>query len=215
MKKKIDINKVKIQLLSGDISDEVFKKFSSDSTLSLDIETSGLDWRSDSVETIQIFSKKFNQSVIVKVHKNTSPQNIISLIESPNIKKLFHHAMFDLRFIVNNWGVRVNNIGCTKVASKILFPGESNDFYSLKSLLNRFFQLEINKKMQMSDWSGSLSREQIDYATRDVIYLPMLYTYLYEVCLKYNFKEQVDMSMNYLPFRVLTDLRECGDVFTY
>mgnify|MGYP006194651211 CR=1 FL=1 len=36
------------------------------------------------------------------------------------VQKVFHHAPFDLRFMVAQWNVTPRNIACTKVASKML-----------------------------------------------------------------------------------------------
>ena len=47
--------------------------------------------------------------------------------------------------------------------------------YSLKNLIKHIFGVTISKAEQMSDWSkAELTREQLLYAAKDVLYLPAL-----------------------------------------
>jgi hypothetical protein len=55
------------------------------------------------------------------------PSALARLIEDNTVEKVFHHAPFDLRFMVSAWQVSPAAIRDTKVASKILDPAAPNE----------------------------------------------------------------------------------------
>jgi len=90
-----------------------------------DVETTGLDWHHDSLGTCQLFAGDVG-AVIIRVGQE-KPVRLIGLLEDPAVEKVFHHAPFDLRFMVRAWGARPASIRCTKVASKLLEPAAPNE----------------------------------------------------------------------------------------
>ena len=58
-----------ISLNSFDITDEFFENAKSDKILAIDIETTGLDWKTDSIQIIQLYIPNRNIQ-IVKVGVN-------------------------------------------------------------------------------------------------------------------------------------------------
>src|SRR3990172_3087677 len=68
-----------------------------------DIETSGLDWREESIATCQLYVPD-GVVYIVQVRDDSQP-NLRKLLEDEQVLKIFHHAMFDLRFMVHHWKV--------------------------------------------------------------------------------------------------------------
>src|SRR5689334_3155488 len=89
-------------------------------TVAWDIETSGLDWKTERIGTCQLFIPG-GLAAIVKV-KRQPPRGLITILNDPNTIKIFHHAMFDLRFMTHAWGASPRNIADTKIASKLLDP---------------------------------------------------------------------------------------------
>lgn len=135
-----------------------------------DIETTGLDWRADRIGTCQLYVPG-KDTVIVKVGPEAPPL-LAQLLADGSVIKLFHHAMFDLRFMSHTWDVEPDNVACTKVAAKILYGNAPDATTSLKGLLELHLGVELDKAQQVSDWTAAdLTGEQLAYAASDVLYL--------------------------------------------
>jgi len=123
--------------------------------------------------------------------------------------------MFDLRFMANAWAVEPRNIACTKIAAKLLFPGEPQE-QQLRALLARFAGLHIDKGQQRSNWfAASYSSEQIEYAIQDVIHLPALLQALMAVVAEKGLDDLATRCFAHIPARVRLEVGGFGDVFTY
>jgi ribonuclease D len=116
-----------------DISDAFLAKASREKVVAIDIETSGLDWRSERIGLCQIAMPDGDVSLL-KNKKKGKPHRFLTLLEDASIQKIFHHAMFDLRFLVYHWRAKPTNIACTKIASKLIDP-EQTEGHSLECLL--------------------------------------------------------------------------------
>lgn len=133
-----------------------------------------------------------------------------------NVLKIFHHATFDITFLAQKYSLDVNNIHCTKVAEKILFPLNNPDFYSLKSIHKRYLGIEINKSLQKSDWlAKNLSDDQICYALQDVIHLEDIQKEQTSRLAKEGKEMLMKRCMDFLTTRVTLDCTGAGDVFKY
>lgn len=197
----------------GDMPETVLRRALDAPWVAMDIETSGLDWASDQIFVCQILLPG-DAIHLVQVNSEQIPSAICRLLEAPSVQKIFHHAMFDLRFMANHWGARPENIACTKVASKIVQPDRKR--HSLKDLLRERLDISISKDQQTSDWSQKvLSDEQIEYAASDVRFLPSLLEHVVDEARRVDREQDVEASFEYIPTRVRLDLRGSGDVFTY
>ena len=103
----------------GDIPLEAYDNAVHVGLVAWDIETSGLNWNEDLISTCQVYIPG-TKIYIVRINE-TQPTYLGQLLSSPTIRKVFHHAMFDLRFMVNKWHFPISNIACTKIASKVLY----------------------------------------------------------------------------------------------
>lgn len=200
-----------IKLLKGDLSTSALEAAKSTKLACVDIETSGLDFRNASIGSIQIFIA----DVVYLVRPPYDRAfNIRSLLADEEIKKVFHHAMFDLRFIKYHLGGMQKNIACTKIASKIVAPDISK--HSLLDLVQEHFGVKLHKEMRFTDWvSDKLTREQLEYAAGDVIYLSSLLTKLLRSAVKLKRQGLIKKSFDYIPSRVDLDIIGAGDVFLY
>jgi ribonuclease D len=179
-----------------------------------DIETSGLNWREDSIGTCQVAVGP--EIAVIQLSGWGPPPRLSALLEAPDVRKIFHHAPFDLRFMAYQWNVQPANIACTKIASKILDPHLPSSDHSLKPVLLRHLGVAISKEQQQSDWMArDLLGAQIRYAATDVEYLERLLDTLSEKAAKAGCSDLLDQSFQYLPTRVELDLRGIGDVFNY
>jgi ribonuclease D len=181
--------------------------------VALDTETSGLNWKTERIALCQL-SFPDDSVTVVRINENI-PQLLCDLLTNDSIKKVFHHAVFDLRFMVYHWRVSPKNIACTKIASKLLNPSGTHG-HGLRDLLWRHLNVSINKDEQVSDWfADQLSESQIAYAARDVVYLLSL---LKSLELKLNEKGLLGLAhacFDHIPARVRLDILGYEDPYGY
>jgi len=93
-------------------------------TIAVDIETTGLNFRTDIIQTIAIATEE-NTYVIPLDHKDSPFKKgephyakvwvlLRRILENPNNRKVFHNAKFDLKFLIN-YGISVTNVWDTKI----------------------------------------------------------------------------------------------------
>src|SRR2546428_5639868 len=129
-------------LYKGDLPEEYVVRIRKAGIAAWDIETSGLDWRTDQIGTCQLSDP--NGSVALVKINSSPPKKLILLLEDPAVKKIFHHAMFDLRFMAFQWNAKPQSIACTKIASRLLDPkGERN--HSLLSIVREYLGVTLTK----------------------------------------------------------------------
>lgn len=205
-----------LDLRETDISSEFAEQVMNVGRVAIDCETTGLDWRHDKLETVQLFVPETNECSIVRINAGYGAPNLTSLLEHAETEKVFHHALFDLRFMTQIEEFLPFNISCTKVAAKIIYPNPPKGGHSLQSLLARFLGVHISKDAQTSDWSASkLSSRQLEYAIDDVAYLVPLLDNLLAGARQQQLGTTVRDSFAYIGTRFLTDIRDCGDIFSY
>ena len=90
------------------------------------------------------------------------------LLESRAVEVVFHDADYDLRLLHQDYGWRVTNIFDTRVAAQLL----GIRAFGLAALLERFFEVKLDKKHQRADWSmRPLTASMLEYAAQDTEYL--------------------------------------------
>ena len=72
-------------------------------------------------------------------------------------------------FHANFFKININNIYCTKIASKLVRT--YTDKHGYKDLCKELLNKNISKVEQSSDWGGELTKDQQKYAATDVLYL--------------------------------------------
>lgn len=196
------------------MDEDVLSILVADGIVACDIETSGLDFIEDDIGTVQLSSPSVG-SFVVKVG-NEIPLVLRSLMEDERVMKVFHHASFDVRFLVSKWSFSPCNIADTKIASKLLRPGASSRDHSLKPLLRTYLGVEIDKGLQVSDWTAlDLTAEQISYALNDVRHLLPLYEALSQDVEKQGLATIYSECLRFLPTRATMDVGGWPDVFQY
>ncbi|GAA1262115.1 ribonuclease D [Oryzihumus leptocrescens] len=160
-----------VAFFDGDLPPELSLKLRAQPSVAVDTETSGLDWSADQLLLCQLFSPATGPVLLRNV--SGVPGELAALIADPKVVKVLHHAPFDLRFLEARWGIRAGSVACTKAASKLLNPSGAHEEHSLKSVLDRYLGVKLEKgAVRTSDWSTPvLSDEQVEYATGDVSHL--------------------------------------------
>ena len=209
----VRINKENIKIYKGDITNSQLDFATEKRCVAWDIETSGLDWRKEKIGTCQINVPSLG--IIVVRIENNIPENLCTLLAEKKIRKIFHHAMFDVRFMSYNWNVDAKNIACTKIASKLLDPTGQKK-HSLKSLLEQYLGISIDKTQRLSNWrSKSLTKDQLIYAAQDVAYLFELMEHLKKELQKQKLLFLANSCFSHIPTRVKLEIGGFGDVYKY
>lgn len=99
------------------------------------------------------------------------PPGLGALLEDPAVEVVFHDADYDLRLLQQDYGWHVRHIFDTRVAAQLL----GYTAFGLAALLERFFDVKLDKKHQRADWSmRPLTKDMLDYAAQDTRYLLQL-----------------------------------------
>ena len=105
------------------------------------------------------------------------------ILNNNKIQKIFHYARFDVAILRRTFEANIENIFCTKLASKLVRT--YTDKHGLKELCRELLAIDLNKSQQSSDWSSEkLSENQIRYASHDVIHLFELKERLHEMLVR-------------------------------
>ncbi len=197
--------KNKIIYLEGDLPDNLSFK----NSIAVDTEATGLSMLRDRLCVVQLTDGN-GDIYVVKVESPYNCPNLKKVLANPEIEKIFHFARFDVAMIKKCLGIDVFPIFCTKIASKL--ARTSTDKHSLKSLVREFFDVELNKDEQTSDWAvAHLSEKQINYAAGDVEYLHRIKDILIEKLMREKRLEIAESCFKFLPVRCELDLLGWGD----
>ncbi len=173
--------------------------------LAIDTEALGLKNDRDRLCVLQISNGNGNVHLINFEFGKYEAPNLKKLLSNPNTVKLFHYARFDVAIIYKYLGVMIQNIYCTKIASKIARTYAEN--HGLKDLCKELIGIQISKQQQSSYWGAStLSDEQQEYAAMDVLYLHQLREKLNIILTREHRAELVEECFKFIPHRVLLDL---------
>ena len=205
------------QLFQNDLPLQSLKSFKGDITI--DTETLGLNIKRDRLCLIQLRNESNKKVYLIKFEKDITPansKNIKSLLEDKSLTKIFHYARFDMAVLKENLNINVRNVFCTKIASKLTRTYSSK--HGLKDLVKEILNVELDKTEQTSDWSQKkLTKQQIQYAMNDVIYLNDLKKNLEAKLLEAKRLKTFKSIMNFLDTRVELDLMgwDNTDIFAH
>jgi ribonuclease D len=100
-----------------------------------------------------------------------APSGLGALLEDPSVEVVFHDADYDLRLLQQDYGWQVRTIFDTRIAAQLL----GYTAFGLAALLERFFEVKLDKKHQRADWSmRPLTEGMLDYAAQDTRHLLQL-----------------------------------------
>ena len=107
--------------------------------------------------------------------------------------------------------VNCQPIFCTKIASKL--TRTYTDKHGLKDLCKELLNIDLSKKEQASDWSvEELSKEQLEYAASDVLYLHELKGQLEKKLKKLDRFNLAQDCFNFIKTRTYLDLNGWPDI---
>lgn len=182
-------------------------------TLAIDGEFSGLNPLTDKLHLLQLCDGS-DMVHFVKFNGKYNAPHLKSLLENEKIKKIFHFGRADLGFLKQHLNINVRNIFDTKIASKICRKFTSN--HGLKDLSKDLIGIKLDKEMQTSDWGKEeYTKEQIQYAANDVLYLHKIKEELEKILKRENKNEIAEECFKFLETRTTLDLNGLGDIFEH
>jgi DNA polymerase I-like protein with 3'-5' exonuclease and polymerase domains len=135
--------------------------------LAVDTETTGLDPLKDHVRLIQF---ALPDRIIVIDAEQVPVQRLLPVFDATHLLA-FHNAKFDLKFLRTAglpWPT--SPVFDTMLAAQLLgagiVDGQLNQC-GLATVAQRYLSLEVDKALQTSDWTGTLTPAQLCYAARD------------------------------------------------
>lgn len=134
--------------------------------IALDLETTGLDPHTDSIRLVQLAVP--DEPVLVIDCFSFLPDGLWLLQEalsSPAVKVL-QNAKFDLQFLLP-LGISPSPLFDTMLAGRLLYMPGMPRRVNLQTLAEYYLDETVDKAEQTSDWSGSLTLSQLEYAARD------------------------------------------------
>jgi ribonuclease D len=157
---------------SGRLS-EVESILNQQSEIAVDLEMDSLHHYREKVCLIQVSTRTESWLIDPLALKSLSP--LAGPLGNPQILIVMHGADYDIRSLHRDYGIEVNNLFDTMLASRFLGISE----FGLAALLKARFGIELNKKYQKADWSRRpLSPEMCAYAAADTSDLLPLYDQL-------------------------------------
>lgn len=183
--------------------------------IAVDTETKGLNiYQRDRLCVVQLSDGKGDAHLVHFPDANFSyATNLKKVLADNSVQKIMHFARFDIAAIKIFLGVDIDNVYCTKIASKL--ARTYTDRHGLKDICRELLGVEISKQQQCSDWAGSLNKKQIEYAASDVLYLHELRDILQARLEDEGRAHLAKKCFDFLPTRVELDIRgwEQSDIF--
>lgn len=192
--------------------------------VAVDTETMGLDPHRDRLCLVQLSDKDGNCHMVHFPHTDSGAAsgptydapNLKALLDDPKITKLFHFARFDVAVLSHYIGAACTPVYCTKIASKL---GRTfTERHGLKNLCSELLDIDLSKQQQSSDWGADdLTREQVQYAAGDVLYLHRLREKLDVLLAREGRSQLAAACFEFLPARAALDLAgwDGEDIFSH
>lgn len=186
------------------------------SSVAVDTEAMGLINKRDRLCLVQLCTQEGKIYLVQFNGQDYSAPNLKRLLLDQRTLKIFHFARFDVAILKYYLEVYTQPIYCTKIAS--FLSRTYTDKHSLKELCNELLNVKLDKHQQSSDWGASdLSKQQIDYAISDVVYLNQIKERLNILLQREKREALAEECFKFLRYRIELDLRgwENVDIFSH
>lgn len=174
-------------------------------SVAVDTETMGLNLARDRLCLMQLSAGDGECHLVQFAARDYGAPNLRALLGDPAVTKIFHFARFDLAMIRRHMDIDCAPAYCTKIASKLVRT--YTDKHGLRDLCRELLGVDISKQQQSSDWGAAeLTREQLNYAASDVLYLHDLKARLDALLAREGRGEIARACFEFLPWRARLDL---------
>jgi DNA polymerase I-like protein with 3'-5' exonuclease and polymerase domains len=140
---------------------DVWEAIRDSERVGLDLETTGLDPRTDRVRLMSLHTEK--GTYLIDCFR-VEPTPLFDALAETEI--VGHNLLFDLQFLAR-LGFTPGKVYDTFLASKVADAGRRALGHSLAEAAERHLKEAVDKAEQKSDWSGPLTPAQLSYAARD------------------------------------------------
>lgn len=195
---------MKITLYQNDLPNN--HKLESAKSVAIDAESLGLNYKGrDKLCLLQICSGDDEVYIIQFDRDKYHAPNLVKLLSNKNTLKIAHYARFEIGIIKHYLKIDLQNIYCTKIASKLCRT--YTDKHGLYDITKELLGIILNKAQQSSDWGlQKLSEEQKQYAASDVIHLHQIKEKLDQMLVREGRLEMAKKCFAFLETRVELDL---------
>lgn len=153
--------------------EQIVSIMAKESELAVDLEMDSLHHYQEKVCLIQVSTR--NDSWLIDPLALDSLLPLALPLANPDILVVMHGADYDIRSLHRDFGIEINNLFDTMIASRFLGIAE----IGLAALLKERFDIQLDKKYQKADWSRRpLTHEMCDYAAADTATLLPLHDQL-------------------------------------
>jgi len=197
---------MKIKYYENDLPDNL----NLGSIVAIDSETMGLNPARDRLCLVQLSSGNATCHLVKINDLRKKPKHLLKLLNNSKVKKIFHFARFDVAVLKYTYKININNIYCTKIASKL--ARTYTDKHGYKDLCRELLNKTISKVEQSSDWGGKLTKEQKHYAATDVLHLHDIMKKLNIILKRENRINSADACFEFISYRTDLDLYGWQDV---
>ena len=194
-----------IKIFDQDLPDEI--DLSKEKAIGLDCEALGLVLGRDPLTLVQLGLDSKEYYLIKLNRDNYNAPNLKKLLSNSGTQFIMHYARQDMLWLKYHLGITIENIFCTKLASKI--ARTASNYHGYKDLVKEICGKDISKKEQQSDWGDpNLSPKQISYAAQDTEFLFEIKKKLTNMLEREKRIELYEKSIKVLP--TLVDMEMAG-----
>ena len=130
---------------------EALKQASLEECISIDIETTGLDYKKDKITSFGVANGEL-EAFVIPIHHRESQlsdadlecvrSSISALLADEQVGKVFHNCKFDLKFL-RNWGCEsFNNIHDTQIMHSLV---DENKPHGLMDIVKEYWASELEE----------------------------------------------------------------------
>ena len=149
--------------------DNAADRMSREKVIAVDTEADSLHSYFDKVCLIQISIP--GEDLVVDPLRRVDLTRFGAILADPAVTKILHGADYDLRILNRDFGFTISNLVDTMVCAQLL----GYEAFGLAALLEKHFELKVDKSHQRADWSmRPLPPQMLDYAAMDTRYLVAL-----------------------------------------
>lgn len=146
--------------------DTALDRVAAQPTVAIDTEADSLHSYYDKVCLVQVSIP--GEDLVIDPLAKVDLARFGKVLSDPNVTKILHGADYDLRILNRDFGFTATNLIDTMIASQLL----GYQAFGLSALLERHFNIRVDKSHQRADWAmRPLPPQMLDYAATDTRYL--------------------------------------------
>jgi DNA polymerase-1 len=190
--------------------EEFEKALENTPVVGLDVESSGLDVFNDTWLLMQIAIG--NDVYVFDILGLSDEMRRVALaLSNSNTLCVGHNIKFDIKWVYRNTGIKLEHVFDTMVGDGVVYTGLGRPFVSLKAVMKKYLDLDIEKDIQ-DDFIGAsyVTQEMLMYAVEDTIHLVPLYEKIMESLSEHKLVKVAKLEMELLPVVAWMEMEGVG-----